>query len=178
MANTRNFWTKYPRKKPIPPPMRLPREDECIVRNRAVSLITKYCIGWEGVSTFRNKVNRNLRHALEKWHLTERNGGFIFGELIAWAKQCKPYAECIGKIPHTQTISAAGSATDSAGAPRLVALPDRLEDCHIALVKADRKIADLAQDLQEARRTIEEQRPMVEKYNRLKVPKPKMKTGD
>lgn len=178
MANTKSFWTKYPHKKSIPSPKRLPKENEKIARNVAVSLIADRCDQQGTRSEVRNKVNRNLRHAVRQGRLTEHDDSFIFGELVAWTKTCKPYADCMDGIAHTQRIAHGGFAAHLFGTPHLVVLPARLEDCHAALIEAQQIIAKLVQELQDARQTLKDQRPMVEMAQRMKAPRPRKKTGD
>jgi hypothetical protein len=175
MANIK-FSTPYKRKKAVPPPATTPKSDALIARGVAVSFIAHKCKPDRiSLRTFRSKVNGNIKYAITKGLLSEDFGCLNFGKLIAWAKQKKFYAHGLSDIAHPQIATIEGMLPAIFGEFRALQLPISIEDCHKALVTSDAVIAALQKQLASALAQLEAQRPMVEKYMRLKVLKPKRK---
>lgn len=170
------FSTPYKRKKAVPPPATLPAPDDWIARGTAVSFIAQRCKPHhENQRAFRNKVAGNISYAVRNSVLQEHTYGFVFSELITWARQKKAYAKFLTDIPYTQTATVSGFLPSVFGEFRASQIPTSLDGCQIAIVESDRVIAELQKRLSTALAQLEAQRPMVEKYMRLKVLKPKRK---
>ncbi len=169
---TRRFSTSFKPRKKTHSPKCIPAVDGWITQSEAIALIAEHCNPpHESSRAFKNKVAGTINYAVGANQLVEMDGGFIFGELMAWAKNKPKWAYGLAPFPAMYVGRLDGSVPSITGAFRAISLPPSLEASHQALLEADRTIQQLEARLNAAEQEINYLRPFAETGLRMKRPK-------
>ena len=148
--------TKYKPRKKVLAPSTIPKVEDVIARNIAISFIADHCKpSYELRRPFRNKVSGQVRTAVLSGVLTEAAGGFVFGEIMGWAKDKPEWAEGLAPFP------TAISAKLNASLPSIIgnfdghSLPATLDACHSRIVELETCLTALKEKIDGQRRFTE-----------------------
>ena len=168
------IFRKFKPKARILPPSEIPSVEGFIKMNAAISLIADRCKPkHESLRSFRNKVSGAIGYATEARQLKLVAGGFIFGELMAWAKSKPRWVIGLEPFLSLHIAQVACVLPTITASMRAISLPLTLEECHQALIDADRRIDLLQTHLNAAEGQLEDQRPLVQSALRMRRPKRK-----
>jgi hypothetical protein len=161
---TKRFPTNYKPRKKTCPPEAIPPADGWISRSEAIALIAKHCNPpHDPTRAFKNKVAGRIKYAVGRKQLAAVDGGFVFGDLMGWAKGKKAWREGLKAFPQRNIAHISGFLPSVFGQAQAHALPPTLEDCRQRIIELETQVAAM-----EAR--LEEQRPYANIGRKLKRP--------
>jgi hypothetical protein len=161
----KRFTTNFKPRKKTCPPEAVPPADGWIARSEAIALIAKHCNPpHETPRAFKNKVAGRINYAVGRKQLAAVDGGFVFGDLMGWAKGKNAWREGLEAFPQRNIAHIRATLPSVFGQAQAHALPPTLEDCHHRIIELETHVATL-----EAR--LEEQRPYAEIGRKLKRPR-------
>jgi len=140
-----------------------PSASDWISKVQAASFIAEHVKpDYEKRRAARDKVAKRIAYALETGHLRLSNGGFIFGELTAWAVEKWP-RELAG-IPRISALHPSAVSISMVGhTPRIIAISGTLAECQSALQAAQLRIGDLEDELAARQQELERLRPLADR---------------
>jgi hypothetical protein len=121
-----------------------------------------------GKRTLNDRVRHQIRSDKQSGLLPSQGDRFVFGELIAWAKNKKTLAPAVAGLMHIGHASATLTAPSMQLSAFAYSLPLTLGDSHEALKMAYRDISDLRSEINLLNATVSELTPYKERAEAIK----------
>jgi len=95
------------------------------------------------IRSLKDRVRHQITEGKESGLLPHQDGRFVFGELMAWAKNKKTLARAVEELMHIGHASVAGMMPPMQLSASGTGLPPTLDACHDALTIAHRELREI-----------------------------------
>jgi hypothetical protein len=98
---------------------------------------------------FKNKVGGRVRDAVRRNKLKEVDGGFVFGDLMAWAKNVPDWADGLSTFPHNNIAHINAILPSMFGQAQAHCLPVSIDACHQRIIELETRNSSLEARIEE-----------------------------
>jgi hypothetical protein len=119
--------------------------------------------GFIGIRSLKDRVRHQITEGKENGLLPSQDGRFVFGELVAWAKNKKALAPAVEGLMHISHGTFAGCSPSIQLSATGYSLPSTLDASHEALKNAYLELRALREENEALKSTVAELTPFKEK---------------